>query len=56
MTVLDIIRAMIKTSVTDQTLAKKSGLPLKLIQRYRLAVNRFYNGAEKEPGVKWRKR
>jgi hypothetical protein len=42
-----MIYDMLHTNVTDKALAARLKKPLAKIQRYRLAVDRFYNGAEK---------
>ena len=53
---LQIIYEMVHTSVSDKTLATRFKLPLSKVQRYRLAVDRFYNGAEKEVSPMQRRR
>ena len=42
-----MIYDMLHTNVTDKALAARLKKPLAKIQRYRLAVDRLYNGAEK---------
>jgi hypothetical protein len=44
---LQMIYDMINSDASDETLASKLNIPLTEVQRYRISVNKFYDGARR---------